>query len=281
MVTIFNFAQHLQQLPVGLFGVTVAQASLPILSRQRAKEEKDAFKETIIRALHQILFFVLPASVLFIVLRIPVVRLVFGAARFDWEATVLTGMTLSAFSVSMFAQASSHVLARGFYALYDSKTPVVIGIGAIAANTVLSIVCILVFKLPVWSLGLSTSLASLLNAGLLFLYLDRRTGGFSRRDLFLPPVKMAVAAAITGIALYIPLKLLDQLVFDTTRVLGLILLTGVSGSIGLGTYLFLSWVMGVGEVQVFWRLLARVKRLRILFEPAGEVVNGGMQDKMS
>lgn len=281
MVTIFNFAQHLQQLPVGLFGATVAQAALPLLSKELARGNMEEFKRTLARALHQILFFVLPASVLFVVLRIPVVRLVFGAARFDWEATVLTGMTLSAFSVSLFAQSISHVLARGFYALYDSKTPVTIGIIAICINTVLSIIFIQGMKLPIWSLGLSTSIASFVNAGLLLVLLDRRVGGFGRWDLLGPPIKMAIAAGITGIALYIPLKLLDQLVFDTTRVFGLLLLTGVSGSIGLATYLFLSWVMGVGEVRFFLSLLNRVKKLRILFEPAGEVVNGGMQDKIS
>jgi putative peptidoglycan lipid II flippase len=281
MVTIFNFAQHLQQLPVGLFGATVAQAALPLLSKQLARGNMEEFKRTLSRALHQILFFVLPASVLFVVLRIPVVRLVFGAARFDWEATVLTGMTLSAFSVSLFAQSISHVLARGFYALYDSKTPVTVGIIAILINTILSIIFKQGMKLPIWSLGLSTSIASFVNAGLLLVLLDRRVKGFPRWDLLGPPIKMAIAAGITGVALYIPLKLLDQLVFDTTRVFGLLLLTGVSGSIGLATYLFLSWVMGVGEVRFFLSLLRRVKKLRILFEPASEVVNGGIQDKIS
>lgn len=281
MVTIFNFAQHLQQLPVGLFGATVAQAALPLLSKQLASDDMDEFKKTISRALNQILFFVLPASALFIVLRIPVVRLVFGAARFDWEATVLTGMTLSTFSISLFAQSISHVLARGFYALYDSKTPVMIGIVAIAINAILSIIFIRWMHLPIWSLGLSTSIASFINAGFLLWFLDRRVGRFHRWNLFGPAIKMAIAAVITGVALYIPLKLLDQLVFDTTRVLGLILLTGVSGSIGLATYLFLSWVMGVGEVRFFFSLLERVKKLRVLFEPAGEVVNGGIGDKMS
>lgn len=281
MVTIFNFAQHLQQLPVGLFGATVGQAALPILSQQLAKDNIEEFKRTIERALNQILFFVLPASSLFIVLRIPVVRLVFGAARFDWEATVLTGMTLSTFSLSLFAQSVSQVLARGFYALYDSRTPVTIGVVAIVINTVLSILFIQVFKLPIWSLGLSTSIASIINGILLFIFLDRRIKGFHYWEFFAPPIKMTIAALITGVALYIPLKLLDQLVFDTTRVFGLILLTGVSGTIGLSTYLFLSWVMGVGEVRFFLSLLKRVKKIRILFEPAAEVVNGGVGDKVS
>lgn len=280
MVTIFNFAQHLQQLPVGLFGATVAQAALPSLSVSSVKEDAKQFKQTIISSVHQILFFVLPASVLFIVLRIPVVRLVFGATRFNWEATVLTGITLSMFSLSLFAQSLAHVFARAFYALYDSKTPVAAGIVSIAANTILSVVFILVMRLPVWSLGLSTSIASVINMGILFLLLDKRIGGFPKYDFFIPPIKMLVASVVTGGALYVPLKLLDQLVFDTTRTFGLLMLTSVTGALGLATYFFLSWVLGVGEVRSFLRLIGKIRRPRaILFEPASEVVNGGIQNK--
>ncbi len=282
MVTIFSFAQHLQQLPVGLFGATVAQAALPALSFSSAREDKEQFKKTIVTALHQILFFVLPVSVLFMVLRIPVVRLVFGASRFDWQATVLTGMTLSAFSISIFAQAITHVLARGFYALYDTKTPVIVGIITILMNTVLSVVLIRVYHLPIWSLGISTSCASIVNTLLLLILLDRRVQHFSRFELLVPPLKMAIATLATGITLYVPLKLLDQLVFDTTRTFGLMLLTGTTAAIGLSTYFFLSWVLGVGEVASFLRLIGKVRRTRaILLEPASEVINGGVQDKIS
>lgn len=276
MVTIFNFAQHLQQLPVGLFGATIAQAALPALSVSSVKEDSQEFKKTILSSMHQVLFFVLPASMLFMVLRIPVVRLVFGADRFDWEATVLTGMTLSMFSLSLFAQSVSQILARAFYALYDSKTPVIIGVISIAINCTLSVTFISHMHLPVWSLGLSTSIASFFNMILLLVVLDRRLGYFSRLELLVPPLKMIVVCVVTGIALYIPLKLLDQLVFDTTRTFGLFLLTGFTSAVGLSTYMFLSWLLGVSEVQSFLKLLGKFRRPRtILLEPASEVVNNG------
>ncbi len=282
MVTIFNFAQHLQQLPIGLFGTTIAQAALPALSISEALKDREQFKRVILRSLHQILFFVLPLSVFFIVLRVPIVRLVFGASRFDWSSTVLTGMTLAMFSISLFAQAASQVLARGFYALYDSKTPVFVGVLSIAVNTILSIYFIQVLHLAVWSLGLSTSIASFLNSFLLFIILDKRLGYFPRATLILSPVKMIIAALVTAITLYIPMKLFDQLVFDTTRTFGLLLLTGTAGFVGLFTYSFLSWVFGVGEIRSFIHLLRKVsKTSTVLLEPASEVINGGGQDKLS
>ena len=273
MVTIFNFAQQLQQLPIGLFGQTIAQAALPSLSQLSAKEEQDAFIKTVRSAMHQIMFLVLPASMLFMVLRIPVVRLIYGAARFDWAATVATGMTLSAFSISLFAQAIVQVLARGFYALLDSKTPVLVGVASVLLNSVLSIVFIRFLHLPIWALGLSTSVASILNACLLLYLLDRKTPGLLGGALLYPVLKMGIATVVTGAALYAPLKLFDQLVFDTTHTFGLLLLTGVSGTIGLVTYFFLSWVFNVDQVHDVMRLMKRLQKIHgFSLEPAQEVV---------
>jgi putative peptidoglycan lipid II flippase len=279
MVTIFQFAQHLQMLPVGLFGTSVAQAAFPILSQASARDDKELFKKTLISGINQMLFFIMPLSVFFIVFRIPIVRLVFGASRFDWAATVLTGMTLSAFSISLFAQSMSPLLTRAFFALYDSATPVLIGVVTITLNAALSIFFVFYLKYPVWSLGLSTSISSILNTILLYLLLSRKLQTVSIRDIGLSPVKMTIAALIMGVALYIPLKLFDQLIFDTTRISGLILLTGVSGFIGISCYLFFVWVFGVSELQSFLTLLDKVRRPKqVVLEPAQEVVNNGGQD---
>lgn len=268
MVTIFQFAQHLQFLPVGLFGATIAQAALPTLSRASATEEKEGFRQQLVSAMHQILFFVLPFSVYFIVLRIPITRLAFGANLFDWEATVMTGKTLSAFGISLFAQAIVHVLARGFYALYDTKTPVIIGIISIGLNTFLSILFISYFHLPVWSLGLSTSIASIVQCSLLLLLLQKRVGKFSLNDAVFLPGKMMVAASIMGVVLFILLKLLDQLVFDTTRTINLFFLTSILGILGIIIYVFLAWVFGVGQVYAFLRMFKRIDKIRTRFFPA-------------
>ena len=93
---------------------------------------------------------------------------------------------------------------------------------------------------------------------------------------------MSVASLLSGVVMYIPMKLLDQLVFDTTRTFGLILLTGSTATMGLVVYFFLSWVMGVGEVRSFFAIISRVRRVpTILLEPAREAISGGTQDKVS
>ena len=279
MVTVFSFAQHLQQFPVGLFGATVAQAAFPLLSQASATGDRERMKKTLVSGMNQIVFFIMPISVLFIVLRIPIVRLVFGASRFDWQATVLTGMTLSAFSVSLSAQALSQLVTRVFYALFDTSTPVIVGVITILINTILSIVFVSTYHFPVWSLGISTSIASVINAVVLLALLTKQFGAQSVLRMTVTPLKITIASLLTGIALYIPLKLFDQLVFDTTRTFGLILLTGVSTSIGLIVYLFLVWVLDVSEFKSFLLLLSRGRSLKnIILEPAGEVVGNGGQN---
>lgn len=278
MVTVFYFAQHLQQLPIGLFGATIAQAAFPLLSIASAKNDHEQFRKTLISAVNQVTFFVMPISALFIVLRIPIVRLVFGASKFDWSATVLTGMTLSMFSVSLSAQAASQILTRGFYALYDSMAPVTIGVGTILLNTLLSVLFVSYFHLPVWSLGLSTTISSILNAVALLLLLKRKMK-LSIAEFLVAPLKMLIASVVMGIALFIPLKLFDQLIFDTTRTFGLFLLTGISSAIGLLWYLFLVWVLGVGEAKSFMEMISKVRKPKsMVLSPASEVVNNGASE---
>lgn len=279
MVTVFSFAQQLQQLPIGLFGATVAQAAFPLLSQASATDDKDQYLKTITSALNQIMFFIMPISVLFIVLRIPIVRLVFGASRFDWQATVLTGMTLSTFSISLSAQAISQLLTRGFYALFDTMTPMIIAIITIVTNTVLSIVFVQVLHYPVWSLGLSTTIASFVNVILLLIFLERRLGRRVLTNMLATPAKIVVASLVTGVALYVPLKLFDQLIFDTTRTFGLLLLAGVSSVIGLAVYMFLVWMFGVTEAKSFIALITKFRHPKqIILEPANEVVGNGSQN---
>jgi putative peptidoglycan lipid II flippase len=258
----FSFAQHLQLLPVGLFGATIAQAALPTLSEEGVKRNLTDFRKTFLLCFHQILFLVLPFSVLLIILRIPTVRLVFGAARFDWQATVLTGRVLACFSLSLFAQSLVHLLARAFYALHDSKTPVIIGAISVITNVVISIYFILGLELPIWGLGLSTSIANILNACLLLIWLDKKVGKFNRRQLLIPTFKIFLVSFLTAFALYFPMKLFDQLIFDTTKVFDLLLLTGTTALFGFCVYLFLSWLFKIKTLKSFLELLAKIEVLQ-------------------
>ncbi|MCR4263198.1 MAG: murein biosynthesis integral membrane protein MurJ, partial [Candidatus Roizmanbacteria bacterium] len=114
-ITILTLARQLQILPVMLFGLPIAQAALPTFTDYIARGSLDRFKSTLITSLHQILFFVFPASALLVVLKVPIVRLALGGKQFDWPDTVLTARCLAAFGVSLFAQALIVLLMRAFF----------------------------------------------------------------------------------------------------------------------------------------------------------------------
>ncbi len=264
MITVFHFAQHLQQLPVGLFGVTIAQAAFPTLSRSSAQGSHRQFRQSVINAIHQILFFVLPISVCFIVLRVPITRLVFGSSEYDWEATILTAKTLAMFSLSLFAQSIIHVLTRAFYAICDTKTPMLLSIAGIVMNMMFSVLFIFVFQLPVWGLGLSTSIAMSAQVLLLYYVLQKRIGLFSFVDTFVTPMKMVCISFIMGIIMFLSQRLFDELIFDTTRTINVFLFTSFLTILGGVAYLFLSWVFGVDQFYRFARFIKKLKTFQHL-----------------
>ncbi len=263
-VTLLTFAQHLQVVPIGLFGATIAQAALPVLSREQAKGETESFKITLLTTMHQILFLTLPAAAILIVLRIPVVRLVFGASQFSWSDTVLTGMTVAFFAAGLAAQSVILLFVRGFYAFRDTKTPVLVSIFTILLNIVLSLSFIKILSLDVWSLGLSSAIAVNLSFIFLLYFLNKKVGGFSKKALFSPLLKMLLASLVSAVALYIPIKALDRLVFDTTRTINLLALTGVASLFGLSIYLILVWLMNVKELYTFVELFKKAFHAKLL-----------------
>src|SRR3989304_2741895 len=127
-IAVLKFASDLQNLPIGLFGLTIAAASLPTLSAEWAGGKAEDFKKTFLASLWQLLYLAVPLSVLLAVLRIPVVRLAVGSGLFDWPATVATATTLSWFALGVFAQAGFLLVTRAFYAMHDTITPLKVAI---------------------------------------------------------------------------------------------------------------------------------------------------------
>lgn len=274
-LVVFDLAQTLVLAPVVLFGQSIAQASFPALSQK--KGDKKAFDNIFVSSFNQILYLTLPLSALFIVLRIPLIRLFFGASRFPWEATVDTGRTLAYFSISIAAQSLIYLLARGFYAHKDTRTPLNVTIASVILNIVLSYIFILVFHLPIFFLAGAFSISNIIAAILLFFLLDRKIK-LPKKEIIVPAVKISVATLIMGIALYIPIKLLDQLVFDTTKTINLLLLTGIASSIGLTAYIFFTWMFQINEARYIIEVIKKFKNARTLLKEMGEMIDGPKQN---
>lgn len=274
-VALFTFAQQIIQFPVNVFGSSFGQASLPTLSSAVAQKQLARFKKTFILTLRQILYLAVPAGVVTLVLRIPVVRLLFGARGFTWEDTVITGKTVALFSLAIFAQAANHILIRGFYAFRDTRTPLRAVSLAAVTNITLSFLLTQVFDLhipigristlssPV-GLALAFSLANIFHFLLLFFWLDKKVGRFDRQEILLPAGKIFLASLFMAVFLWGPMKLLDQLILDTTRTVNLIVLTAAVSLIGFSVYFLLTWLLKLEEVQMLRRFLKKIGQLKTL-----------------
>jgi len=273
-VAILGFANDVQNFPIGIFGITFATAALPSLSTEWAAAKIEDFKATFLSTLNQILYLTVPLSVLFIVMRIPVVRIIYGSGAFGWSSTVATAVTTSYFAIGIFAQSAFFLLIRAFYALHDAATPLKVALASLTFHTIISTALVLNLakntSVPVAFLGLAASFTAMFSFTVLLYLLDRRVGRFDRIRLFLPAAKIFFSSALMGVLLYLPLHLkfggsyLIDHIIDTTRAFNLLILTGAAFMFGLGIYAWLTWWLKSEELKTFSRLLPDLRRLQKL-----------------
>ncbi len=277
--TYYTFGNSLQLLPVGLFGTSIAKAALPTLSR--LSDNKEEFKKTLFNALYQVSFVVLPAASILMVLRIPLVRLVFGTNLFDWGSTVQTGLVVSAFGVGIIFQVVNSILARAFYALHNTKTPAIISISCITLNIILNFILIRVFKLPVWGLAAAFSLTSFIQSLVLFILMVKCVYPNFPLRILLPFIKSISASLGSGMIMFFILKFFDRsvwvkrlsflgkidldrsipfekFVLNTQYGFNLLMLTLMTIAVGVIAYILLSLLFKSGELKFF---AGYVKRL--------------------
>lgn len=272
-LSIFYFAQHLNALPVGLFGATIGQAALPSLSRASLdKKALEKFKTLLISSLNQVLYLSLPASMILLVLRIPAVRLAFGARGFPWQATLLTGQVVALFAISVFAQSAIQIIIRGFYALNNTKSPLIIGAFAVLFNVTLSFYLVFKLNLGILGLSLAISLASFFQALALLFKLSKLIGGFTKEELITPFFKMSIATLITGLALWIPLRVIDRFILNTAKTTHLIILVIMVCLIGMSVYLGLSKLFKIKQLNSFILLTRRLTNFKKLYSQSKTVL---------
>lgn len=270
MHLLFDSAKTLMFAPVALIGYSIAQAAFPVLAKEKDRIEE--FKVTFMTSFNQLLYLILPISAIILVLRIPIVRLAYGADKFDWDATVLTGQTLAFLSFSIFAQALIVLLYRAFYALHNAKIPFIASGVSTFLLIILSYLMVTMHAADIRGIAIAFSIAGVFQLLLLFTILDYKTGGFPRKQLFVSMLKFFVVTASTALALYLPIKLLDQLVFDTTRTVNLIMLTGISTVAGLSLYVFLTWLLDIKEATTYLLIFRKIGNWREILRKTDTII---------
>lgn len=166
------YSDRLVEFPLGIFGVALGTVILPKLSRHHANAETGHFSHTLDWALRWALLIGVPATVALIILSGPILSALFQYGEFDARDVMMSARSLMAFALGLVAFMLIKVLAPGFYARQDTRSPVKYGLIAMGANT--AMVLLLIWPLAHAGLALATSLAAFLNAGLLLVNLRRR-----------------------------------------------------------------------------------------------------------
>ncbi len=243
-VAVYNYANNLQGVPTGIIGIPFALAVFPLLSVAAAKNNTQEFIKYLSSTARQIIFLVIPISIIVLLLRAQIVRVVLGSGAFDWSATTATANALAFFSFGLFAQSLVPLLARAFYSLCDTKTPFVTGI--IAELIAIISALILMKPLGVAGLALASSIGAIVNLTLLSIYLRKNTGGIEGEKIISSLYRVSIAA----IAMAVVIQLLKYPLADIFNlnyfhgVLGQGLTAGIAGLIVYG---FICWLLKVPE----------------------------------
>ncbi len=253
-IAVFNLANNLQAVPLGVFAISTAIAMFPLLSEFYAKKNEEDFAKSLSKAISQILFFMVPFTILLLLFRAHLVRLAFGAGKFNWDDTILTFNTLGMFSLSLFAQGLSPLLARAFYARQDTKTPVIIGVATMVINAVLAY--FLGRRFGAAGMAGGFSIAAIFNAAVLYFILRFR---ISRQisqatlenfddTIFISLTKVIIASLFMGLTGYAALYILAPLV-DTHTTLGLLIQSSLAFILAGGIFYAVGSYLGLPQLK--------------------------------
>lgn len=251
----FYYANNLQSVFLGIFAVSFAIAVFPLLSDLYNKKDDLGFKDVLAKTTVQILFFMIPLSILLLVLRAQVVRLVLGIGQgtnFTFADTRIVAESLGLFCISLFAQALIPLFTRAFYALQNTIIPVVIGLITIASN--IFITYYFTGKFGVAGMALAYSITNILNLLLLLMELHYKLGNIHDEYLIVNSLKIIIAALLGGASAFVSLYMIAPLVNMHTY-LGVLIQGTAAGIIGIGVYLGIGWLLGLAETHDLVKLL--------------------------
>jgi putative peptidoglycan lipid II flippase len=204
-VSAINYAWMLMLLPQGIFAQAVGTAAFPTFAEQVARGEHEKMRNALAGTLRAVFFLSIPATVGLLVLGQPLVGLLFERGAFDTSSTTEVVWALAFFALGLVGHAGLEVIARAFYALHDTFTPVWIGILAVALDIILSLILPGAFAARGWvqhaGLALANSVTTLLETGVLLVLIRRRLGGLEDKQTLIAFVKSGLAALAMGAAL--------------------------------------------------------------------------------
>jgi len=279
-IAVFNLANNLQSFLIGIIGISFAIASFPVLSRAWAQAQKKEFIEKFSFIFRQILYLIIPLSLLMFILRGQIVRIILGTGQFDWLATRLVAASLGLFCLGILANALIPLIFRAFFALQNTKTPTLIAIGTVILNIILSfsLTWLLTFpntfksflidilklqgigNIAVLGLPLAFSMASLFQFILLMFFLYKEIGDLKFKEIFQSFSKIFLASILMVFSVYFVLHQLALLV-DMKTFLGVLTQTILAAFFGIFIYILATSFLKSPEIETIKSSILKQFRL--------------------
>ncbi|MBI3683423.1 MAG: polysaccharide biosynthesis C-terminal domain-containing protein, partial [Acidobacteria bacterium] len=261
-VSWLGYSFRFMQLPLGLFGVAMATATLPSIARSAASGNFDEFRRTLSRSLATVFLLTVPSSVGLIVLGQSIIGAIYQGGRFELYDTRQTASALSFFAVGLAGYSGVKVLTPAFYALNDARTPMLVSLSSVLINYAAASTMIYVAGFGHAGLALTTSLVALFTFLVQFAVLRSRLGGLYGRDLLRSFLKVIVASMTMGLAVAGSDALLMRWA-GVTR-FGFLADIAVSIPVGLLVYYRACLLLQVPEVEPAFQALSApiLRRLR-------------------
>ncbi len=199
-VSWLSYAFRFMQLPLGLFGVALGSATLPAVARAAAQGRMDDFRRTLSRSLGMVFLLTIPSSVGLAILGPAMIGAIYEGGSFDAYDTRQTGLALAGFAVGLAGYSAVKVLTPAFYALKDSRTPMIISAVSVAVNYGTAVTLLRFARLGHEALALTTSAVALFSFLAQFWVMRGRIGGIEGRALRSSVVRIVAAAAGMGVA---------------------------------------------------------------------------------
>lgn len=250
-LSIFNLALQIIFLPSRVFSTTVGQAALPTLSRKVAANNSAGFLLIVKKTIFQSLFLVLPITVILLVNRLAVVRLLFGSRDFPWSATLQTAKTLAFLLPIIPAQTVIQILNRSFYALHDTITPFKIAAISLLANISSAWYLVNFTTLGILGLALSVSIGNVVQTVALSLMFYRRFPGHNLAKLVSKLFKLIIASLVASVFSWLLLQTLDNLLRGTVKTWMVAFNLSVSSLGGLVVFFVVCWFFRISEVDYY------------------------------
>ncbi len=268
-VSVYNYANNLQGVPVGIIGIPFALAVFPVMSAAAAKNDMAEFAKNLSATIRQILFLIIPLSVAVMLLRAQIVRVIIGSGAFDWQATISTADALAFFALGLFAQSLIPLLARAFYSLTDTQTPFIIGV----ISGLISIIAALVLMKPlgVAGLALSCSIGAIVNTVILFIKLQQKTKVIEMEKILSSLYRVLIAALAMGLTVQW-LKYPLAKIFNLDYFWGIFGQGFIAGAAGLAIYGLICYLLKVPEFMHFKNSFEK-RFLKSYNLPAEEIID--------